>query len=133
MAAFAERLRRKGVGLCTQAEVKVVRRDAGGVALQHRGPDGQTQEHALGTLVLAIQPHHALTALGTAVQPEERAVLGDFTHTVDVVRVHREAPQFGPMDSQKLWNIELPAHDAPRPEAQATLPMVIKKTCAGTG
>ena len=57
-------------------------------------------------------------------------MLGQFEHSVDTVVIHRDSERAPPLTEQwKLFNVELPNQDAPKPEPSETLPITIVKPC----
>ena len=128
IAQFADRLTNLGVHLHTGVEATLKTRDAQSITLEIRGDD--TEERTFAQAILAVQPQHALTILGSTVTEDETSVLGQFEHSVDTVVIHRDSERAPPLTEQwKLFNVELPNQDAPAPEPSETLPITIVKPC----
>lgn len=127
ISTLAETLRAKGVSILTETSVTVSKRTQGQVQLTISGPGQGPSSESFGHVILAVQPHHCLTVLANHSTVDERAVLGGFHHTVDVVRIHRESPTG--QETSKLLTIMLPSGSERSPTPQDTLPMVITKAC----
>jgi acyl-CoA synthetase (AMP-forming)/AMP-acid ligase II/predicted NAD/FAD-binding protein/thioesterase domain-containing protein/acyl carrier protein len=101
---FRQRLSELGVEFHTGTRATALRRDARGVRLslepvteREGAPAHPRREADWDELILAVAPHRALEVLGATVDPEERALLGAFQHTVDTAVVHRD-PRLMPRD-----------------------------------
>lgn len=131
MARFRSFLESKGVQIETGTEPQVKERGSGGWSLSMSQNEKPKNFHRL---VLAIQPHHALSVLGDFARPAEQAVLELFEHTVDTVVVHRD-PQRMPKgaENKKLLNIHLPEPNSPWPSRDETVPITINKPCTKDG
>ena len=90
------------------------------------------EERTFAQAILAVQPQHALTILGSTVTEDETSVLGQFEHSVDTVVIHRDSERAPPLTEQwKLFN-ESANQDASAPEPSETLPITIVKPCTAT-
>ena len=131
MSRFESILRAKGVDIQTGVSVVTTSRSQDSLTLSCQVPNGPIEEYRAGHLVLAIQPQHALTVLGSHATAEETKVLGGFHHTVSVVKVYKDSP-LG-CELPKLLTIKLPPAGQQFSDFDQTLPMVINKECARDG
>lgn len=131
MSQFEKILRQKGVEIKTGISVVTTDRSADSLTLSGKNDSGTPEEFTAGHLVLAIQPQHALTVLGSHATAEETKVLSGFHHTVSVVKIYKESP-LG-CELPKLLTIKLPPVGEEISDLSQTLPMVINKTCARDG